>query len=570
MKMKVNIIFRGLFFLFPLWTFSQQKYYSQPVRIPVILSGNFGELRPNHFHTGIDIKTQGQTGADILAAADGFISRVSVSPGGYGLVLYVDHPNNTTTLYGHLQGFRSDIAGYIKTIQYENESFSIDTKIPENKFRVKKGDVIAKSGNSGSSAGPHLHFEVRETHSQDPQNPWFLGFHIADKQPPKLFSLLVCPLTDASHVNKIPNRKSFQLALLNGKYQVAGNQPIPCGGEIGLEISVSDYAEDSPNRYGIYSLELRVDHEALFSFAMDRLSFSTSKYINSHIDYEYFFRSNRRYVRAWMEPGNYLQIYREKTDRGIIKTEEGKTQNVEIVVKDAAGNQSVLELKLEGKPPLLNPATPEYTELFKYNRVNNFENDDFQLSCPIGAFYDDVAFQYTSENQQFPFFSAIHQVHNPSTPIHNLLNLKIRASKYPVGYESKLLIAGVDKASGRTTYTGGEFKDGWVETKIKAFGVFAVGIDTIAPYIVPLSIKNNTITESGGIRFRITDNFSGIHRVEGRIDGKWALFESDIKSDIFTHHFDAERFELKKRHTFTLTATDNKGNRSVYESSFWK
>ncbi len=569
-EMKITILFQCLLLMNSSWSFAQEKYYTQPVKIPVILSGNFGELRPNHFHTGIDIKTQGQTGVDVLAAADGFVSRVSVSPGGYGNVLYIDHPNGTTTAYGHLLRFRDDIKNFITNLQYQNESFTIDTKIPEGKFRVKKGDFIAKSGNSGSSGGPHLHFEVRDTRSQDPQNPFFLGFNIRDLQPPKIYALLVCPVGESSRVNNSARKVPFQLALVNGKYQVNGNKPISCSGEIGLEISASDFFDETANRFGVYSVEMKAAGTTLFSFSMDRLTFSTSKYINSHIDYEYFFKTNRRYIRTWIEPGNYLQIYQARINNGLIKMEEGKTILAEIIVKDAAGNKAVLEVKLEGKPA---PAGQQKTAgdvIFRFNRPNDFENDEMKLSCPIGAFYNDIEFDYTSENRQVPFFSGIHRLHSPSTPIHNPLKLKIRASDFPAGLESKLCIAGLDRETGHTTYAGGKFEDGWVETSLKAFGTYAIVIDTIAPYVVPVSIKNNALTETGRLRFRISDNFSGVREVRGTLDGKWALFETDIKTSIYTHVFDPERFEFKKKHEFRLEVTDNQGNRRVYEASFWK
>lgn len=563
------IIFICLIYLAVTGT-AQEKFYASPLKIPLVLSGNFGELRSNHFHAGIDIKTLARTGLDIAAAADGYISRISVSPSGFGNALYVDHPNGTTTVYGHLLDFRTDIKAYIRDLQYQNNSFSIDTQLPENKFNVAKGDVIAKSGNSGSSGGPHLHFEIRDRRTQVPENPLKYGFLITDKVPPKIFSLLVCPLNASSQVNSSSKKKAFQVVQVNGRYRISNNQAIACSGEIGLEIDAGDYLDGASNRCGIYSLELKVDGTTIFSFEMDKFSFAVSRFINSHIDYEYYMQTRRRYIRAWMQPGNFLTVYTVKKNRGIIEMEDGKTILAELIVKDVAGNSSVLEVKLTGKQGNVPVAEQEYTQLFKYNRENNFSTDDISITCPVGAFYDDVQFRYTSESTAAPFLSPVHRLHSPLVPIQNPLTLKIRASEIPENLRDKALIAGIDEGAGRTFYAGGKYKDGWVETTIKNFGLYAVGLDTIPPYIVPLSISNNAITETSRIRFRIVDNFSGIRDFTGKIDGKWALFEYDAKSDIIVHYFDPERFELKKRHSFELTVTDNTGNQAVYETTFWK
>lgn len=220
---------------------AQEAYYTDPLKIPLLLSGSFAELRSNHFHSGIDIKTQGVTGLPVYAVADGAVSRIVVSPTGYGNALYIDHPNGTTSVYGHLLRFSPEIQNYVKDKQYEKQSFKVDLKVPSYLFKVKKDEEIAKSGNSGSSGGPHLHFEIRDTKSEEPLNPLEYGFSVVDNTPPKIFSLLVVPLSDTSTVNQQRTEKSYPVVFYDGKYHLKNNPIIPAYGEIGFAIQANDY-----------------------------------------------------------------------------------------------------------------------------------------------------------------------------------------------------------------------------------------------------------------------------------------------------------------------------------------
>ncbi len=238
-----------LFLFFSITTsYAQNEYYSSPVKIPILLSGNFAELRSNHFHSGIDIKTQGVTGFPIYSVADGFVSRIVVSPTGYGNALYINHPNGTTTVYGHLQSFRDDIAEYVKENQYLQKSFKVDLKVLPGEFQIKKDDIIAKSGNSGSSGGPHLHFEIRDTKSENPLNPLKYNFDIKDTIPPKILSLMITPLSDDSYVIDDTRKRRFPIVFYNGKYHIKNNPAVPVYGEIGFAIETNDYLNGSWNK----------------------------------------------------------------------------------------------------------------------------------------------------------------------------------------------------------------------------------------------------------------------------------------------------------------------------------
>ncbi len=549
--------------------YPKNRPYSEPLKIPILISGSFAELRRNHFHSGIDIKTQGETGLPVYSAAGGYISRIVVSPGGFGNALYIDHPNGTTSVYGHLSRFRGDIAGYVKNIQYKKERFTVDIPAPSGKFQVDRGELIAYSGNSGSSGGPHLHFEIRDTKTQEPLNPLKYNLIIKDNISPKIQALQIYPLNNLSQVNYAANKKEYNIVFYDGSYHIKNNPVIPVYGKIGFSVLATDYLNGTWSKCGINSLSLKVDGEDLFSFEIDRFSFSKTRFINSHIDYEEYMKSKRRFIKTWKDPGNKLGIYHG----AVFDATDGETHHVEILLKDSYGNTARLEFQVKSKFKAMSTPEKKGVKLFLQNQPNHFEADGIRLDCPKGAFYTDFSFDYTSfveENDSIKF-SKVHHVHQKYTPIQAPVTLSIRADGLPVGLQSKSLIAKLDEKTGELSSFGGGYQGGWVTAKIRSFGDFVVSIDTIAPVIKALSIKNhNTLVEPNRIRFKITDSFSGVKEYKGYIDGKWVLFEYDAKNSLITYHIDPDRLELKKQHRVNLLVTDNKGNKSSYDGAFFK
>jgi len=304
------------------------NYYAPPLKIPFLLAGNFAELRPNHFHAGIDIKTQGRTGLPVFAAAEGFISRITISPSGYGKVLYVNHPNGTTTVYGHLERFAGKIEAYAKKNQYEKQSFQIDIEIPEGKLPVAKSEQIAFSGNSGSSAGAHLHFEIRRTDEKILLNPLLFNMPVKDKLKPTVQALIIYPISDDASVSGIQAPKRFETILSGNTYQVKANPTISVYGKIGFGVQAVDLLDGSTNKCGIYSLKLKVDNETIYSFTMDDIPHEDSRYLNSLIDYERSVRTGQRLYKTWIQPGNKRNIYDVVEKHGIYKATDEKTHQV--------------------------------------------------------------------------------------------------------------------------------------------------------------------------------------------------------------------------------------------------
>lgn len=565
--MKTTLLY--ILLLFSFFCTAQQRYYTDPMKIPLLLSGSFAELRSNHFHSGIDIKTEGVTGQPVYAVADGYISRIAVSPTGYGKVLYINHPNGTTSVYGHLSKFSPAVEKYVKDKQYEKESFRVDLQLPPYLFPVKQDEEIAKSGNSGSSGGPHLHFEIRDTPTEEPLNPLNFGFPVKDNIPPKVFSVLVVPLNKYSGVESSSIAKSYPAVFYDGQYHLKNNPTIPVWGEIGIAIQTNDYFDGTYNKCGINLLRMSVNDKEQFAFTLNRFSFNDTRYVNSHIVYDQLKNARRRYIKTWLEPGNELPIYTHNGTNGRINIEENQTDKIEIELQDSYKNTSLLSFSIAGR--VQEPATDSTTAIpFAYNKTNSFQNDSARLTIPNGALYSDFDFEYHTEPASDEFFSDYHFFHNNTVPLHKNARFALRVDSLPGQLQSKVIMAYVHPETGEYSAAGGIYKDGWVFTETRNFGVYAVTVDTIPPEITPLSIADNNLTESSRIRFKIKDDLAGIKSIEGLLDGKWALFEYDPRIATITHYFDNERFEFGKNHTFKLTITDYRNNRSVYEISFWR
>jgi len=547
---------------------AQEKYFSDPLRIPMLLSGSFAELRSNHFHSGIDIKTQGVTGLPVYAAANGYVSRIAVSPTGFGRALYIDHPNGTTTVYGHLDRFIPEIQEYVIEQQYRQQSFRVDLQVPAYLFSVEKGQEIAKSGNTGSSGGPHLHFEVRDTKTEEPLNPLQYGFSITDKIAPKVFSLLVVPLTDTSQVNFAQVARSYPVVLYDGKYHLKNNPVIPVYGKVGFAIQANDYFDGTYNKCGINNLRLSVDGETQFTYQLNRFAFPDTRYVNSHFDYKEYKRSKRRFIKTWIDPGNRLSIYNYNLSQGMYEAGHGMHE-VSILLADTYDNESELLFSIERKKAVLAPRKHEGIPMF-YNRDNKFESNDCSIEIPKGALYKNIFFTYSTRPTTEAFYSDFQLVGDQSVPLHTSGKLWIKTRNLPEKLHSKVVMVNVDNDKGLPVAAGGSFENDGVVASVRSLGMYAVMVDTLAPEIIPLSITENTLTESNRIRFRIKDDLSGIQSIEGLLDGKWALFDYDTKTGKITHVFDKSRFDFEKRHSIELTVTDYRENKSVYEATFWK
>mgnify|MGYP001184396330 CR=1 FL=1 len=539
-------------------------YFQAPLDIPLILSGTFGELRSNHFHAGIDIKTQGASGHKVYAIAEGYVSRIKVSPWGYGKALYITHPNGYTSVYAHLSKYYGNIEEYVKTAQYHKESFAIELFLQKEELVVKKGDLVAFSGNSGSSAAPHLHFELRTSKNEFPQNGLHFGFNIVDDIEPIIREIKVQPRGEKSQVNQQELGKFFKPSKKGNIYKV--EKPILVHGKVSVGIYTHDLLNGANNKNGVYSVNLNIDGNQIYFHEMDEFGFHETRYINSHIDYAEKQLSRKRIHSCYLELNNPLSIYENVENNGVIEVDsihQGK-----FTVKDVYGNTSELHFILEATEylPITNPKTSTpIVATFPYQEANIYKNEGIEIHIPKKALYDTLKFQYSISSETSPnCYAPIHHVHNEKTAIHKSYAISIE-NTVDSTLKSKAFIAQINK-NGNLTYRGGKWVNNKLTTKLKSFGRFSVAVDTLAPTIKGLNIYPGKTMTSSALRITIKDDISGIKSYRGEIDGKWILMEFDPKRARLTHYFEKEL--SKGKHTFTLVVEDERGNISNYKADF--
>lgn len=539
-----------------------KNYFRAPLDIPMYLSGNFGELRSNHYHSGIDIKTKGRAGFNVYATADGFVSRVKVSGYGYGNAIYIDHPNGYTTVYAHLKQFSPKIDSIVKTFQYGKESFAIDEILSKNKIRVKKGEVIAKSGNTGSSGGPHLHFEIRETQSEFPCNPLLYGFDIKDNVAPVIRSLFIYPLSASSKVAGGMVRKQYNLTKNGDVYSIANNEVPLVSGKIGFALDVRDYMNATHNYYGIYSLNLYVDNELKHSFTLSKFSFGESRYINAHIDYE-MYKTQKRRVHKLFQEQNQEESFAAVVNRGINFTDT-KKHEVRVVISDAYGNETNLEFSLQSERGIFSQTKEE--NLLYCEEQNNFQTKGFFARVPAFTFYKNIEREGIVKKscERKDSYSPLFHILSETVPLHKGITVGIAPKNLPSTLRDKAFVARENK--GRYHFIGNNWESGFLTGKTKKVGDFVVLVDTNAPKIQLW--KGSSYRKTGKLRYRITDNLSGISSFRGTIDGKWVLFEYDPKRNLLWHTLTSKRIVKGRKHKLILEVTDACGNKAVRETSF--
>ncbi|PLX13948.1 MAG: hypothetical protein C0597_10780 [Marinilabiliales bacterium] len=554
-----------------LTTISQNKsekiHFISPVDIPMYLSGNFGEIRSTHFHAGIDIKTQGVIGKKIYAVANGYISRIKISTNSYGKTIYINHPNGYTTVYGHLSKFSPDLDRFVKEIQYKNEAFEINYFPKTNELSVKKGELIGYSGNSGSSLGPHLHFEVRETNNQIPVNPLLFNFKIKDNISPVLYNLTIYPLEKSSTINGNHFKKTFPLESKNGYYVVADSSEIVLSGNIGFGIEMYDFLNGSRNKCGIYTLTLNMDSLLIYEHIIDKFSFYEGSLVKGHVDYAEKVKTKKTIQKMFILPNNNLSIYKSDSNSGIIEFKEDSTYNLRLIATDVYGNKSELNFYVKGSEPKLvqNDSIFENYIQMNWNEENKFEDSEIVLQIPKNALFDNLSFSYSKSEPDFKAYSALHHVHNIYTPLQKSYSLAIQTKQLPNELKEKAFIAEILEEE--INSIGGTVLNGNIVAESTTFGDFVVLVDTISPEIVPLSDFNNLKKEQ--LSFKIYDELTGIKSYNGYIDNLWALFEYDEKNDLLFYKIDLERIEKGIEHELELFVIDNMNNISTFYKTFY-
>jgi hypothetical protein len=548
------LFFSSFFFIAKGQTFTPKNYpkgyFAWPVGATVGLVANFGELRPNHYHMGLDCRTDQKQNVPVYASADGYIAKVKIEPYGFGRCIYINHPNGLTTLYAHLNAFEPELEKYITNQQYKLKQWKVFLDIPANLFKVKQGDYIANSGNTGGSQGPHVHFEIRDTKSDKCLNLLMFGFPVPDAVSPDILRLAMYDRTKSTY-NQSP--KIIALKKINGIYSVAGGKVFAPSNRVSFALSMQDKTSLPGGANGVYAAAVYDNDTQISRFELDSISYAETRYFNAHVDFKLKATGGPWVQHLSPLPGYENFIYKTDKRKGVLALDDSSAHEIKIIVADANGNKS--ELKFTVEPPKSTSVRNEIvaTQKLVPNFVNIFENNKVKFYLPENAIYDTVYFNYN----ELPSADGknIYQLHSATTPVQCM---------YPVSIRENFAIEDTGKIvmkrffGNKQDYAKANLKDGWYTASFREFGNFQLMIDRTAPNIVPIGFRDGMNAKSASrILFNIKDNTEDIVNFTALLDGKWLRFSND-KGINFIYNFD-EQCEPGE-HELKISATDQVGN----------
>lgn len=536
-------------------------YFSSPLQIPLELSGTFGELRNNHFHAGLDLRTQQREGIPVYAAADGFVNRLRVAHFGYGKAIYIQHPNGYSTLYGHLQRFTGEIEKLARKTQYESESYEFQIYPTADLLQVKKGDLIGYTGNTGSSGGPHLHFEIRDRSSR-PMNPKLFGINVADTRKPLINSVFVYPIGNDSHVNQLKNQKQLRLTpQTDGNYI---SEKITAFGTLGFGLSAVDQQNGANNRNGVFSVKTLFNGETSIDIVFDKVSFDETRYINRFIDYKYFKEHKSKIKKLFIERNNPLSIFKSSKNNGFITVMDGLNSIYTIEVSDFNGNKVTISIPIEGVYQEIDHKEPiDSLGYFVLAREGaTIKEGKFTIYIPPKSLYDDIYLNIKADGNVLHF-------HNDNIPIHTNVTISVDVSNYTEEDIDKVFIGKLNY-KGIPYYSNTKREGNILSTQVREFGKYGLAIDTVAPKITPYNFGNGKwISNNETLKIKIEDDLSGIKSYRATVNDKWILMEYEYKNNMLTHYFSDDVLK-DTENNLKLIVTDNAGNSSKFEATFYR
>ncbi|RRQ48951.1 M23 family peptidase [Maribacter algicola] len=556
----------GLILLFSLFGYCQENYpqdaFRSPLDVPLILAGTFGELRSNHFHGGIDIKTQQREGLPVYGIAEGTITRIKVSLWGYGKVLYIAHPNGYTSVYGHLQKFSPKIEEYVKKLQYEKKSYEVETFPDYGELKIEKGELIAYSGNTGGSAGPHLHFEIRSSISEKPTNPMLYGIDIPDATNPTLEKLFVYPLSGNSQVNQSRERVQVNFSRQpDGTYLASTVNAL---GKIGIGFVGFDRLDMAANKNGVYAVSLSVNGKTYCSYDFESFSFGETRYINTLIDYDYLGRYRERIQKLFKSPGNYLSIYEEVYNNGIIDVSEGLSYNLQLKVSDFKGNKVILNIPVEGKKEEIKiDKEDDRTDYYVIaKKPNNFDLGGAKVFFPENTFYEDFYIDLKKGRDTVT-------IHRNTVPAHRNFTITFDVERYSEEERKQTFIARLDDRL-NPRYLNTYKRGNTFTARTRDLGTYTLAKDTVPPTIRTKNFKEKQwLNNYRYLSVHISDDLSGVDSYSATLNGEWILMEYEPKTNTLTYNFDDKILD-KKQCVLEVNVTDNVGNKSTLSTPFYR
>jgi murein DD-endopeptidase MepM/ murein hydrolase activator NlpD len=557
-------IFAGVALLYGNITNGQTSFsFAPPMKIEPKLSANFGEIRKNHFHSGLDYRTESRTGIPVYAVEDGYVARIFVSPSGFGKAIYINHGTKYTSVYGHLESFSPDIERFVINQQYLVESFSINEFPNKNLLPVKKGDLIGFSGNSGSSGGPHLHFEVRDQHSEEPLNP--LGnklIYIEDNIPPKIKTILIYQIDTVKNI-AIPSINK-EIAI-NTDFK---RDTITVPSQFFIGVETFDNMPNSTNEYLVKRLTVEIDSVSFYNFDMTKFAFDESKYVNSIIDYNLFNTKKREVIRIFKDPNNKFSVLSNMKNSGIVTLKDSKPHLIVVKATDNNGNESHVPIWIRGESKTVNISYNKDNQIpiYFFKSKNQIVRPNATISIPGSSLYNSMFVSYKEEPNSKKFSPACY-IGDRTQSLLAKFELKIKAH-IPKKFEDKAFIARGSNSS--FSSIGGDYCNGYISATSSEFGRFFVDIDTVAPKINPKLTRKKELNPTNGILyFTVTDDKTGIDSYDIYIDEKWVIGEYDSKTNLIFVKLDSERIGKGKKHEIEFYISDNVGNTDFFESSFY-
>jgi hypothetical protein len=547
-----------------------KDYFRNPLDIPIFLAGNFGECRPGHFHSGLDIKTQGRENLSVHAAAGGYISRIKTEKGGFGHAIYITHPNGYTTLYAHLNKFMPSLQAYLRKMQYEKKNWHQDISFPPEKFPVSKGQQIAWSGNTGASSAPHLHFEIRSSKTEHPLNPQLFGLEVVDKIAPVpaevvLYSGNIYDRQLASYTLAKKGDAYKPVKSADTRYTINADTIDAPEGLLGIGINADDYMEGSENTITFYTAEVLMDDQPQAMVTLDDIGYDVSRYMHAYTDF-YARQVNHKWIQCLFRvPGNRLSsIFTSLNDHnGRLSVDDGKNHKVSVVLTDNSGNVTnilfyVRPVKVENKRQDTEGCVPFYAE-----RTNGLNNPNISFSLDGRELYDDICFS-TSVDAATSSLSDRFRLHYPYIPLHHYFEISIKPnSPVPTELADKVVLMysdgkDVDGMDARRS------DKGWYSASVRNFGTYWLDIDTIPPVIRSMQKSGANLAKAKQIAFTVRDATTSVKTFKGLLDGKWICFEQH-GSDFF---YEFDEHCSKGKHELVFKAADDNGNESEFSLRF--
>ncbi len=528
--------------------------FQSPLPITISLSGTFGELRNNHFHSGIDIRTEGRQGIPVMATANGTISRIKVSSTGFGKVLYVNHPEGYTSVYAHLYCFSNPIDCLIDSLQHAQQNYEVEIFPDSLKFPVHKGEIIAWSGSSGGSEAPHLHFEIRDRKTEEPLNPLLFGFNVKDTDPPFLRNFLFYGFTDS--IWSVQTNRNFKSSGNNDEIIYLETDTAGIGFEA-LDL-------DSTSLLGIYSAELICNDSVIYKYAYNRFSFNESRYVNAHIDYDWNFRLKSKAERCFKLVGDSCMFFKD-AGKGFIILNDSIPVNLKLIIKDFAGNE-ISSMFLLQKKKEEHHITSLDSNRIVFNKTFKFVNENITIIIPSGALYQDDFWQFFSKkNKNKKLISDVYQIMDTGTPFQKSAIIKRNFSKVIPYLRGKIVLVELSKEEDvKNVYTCKEDK-GWLSASIHNGGSFSFIIDTIAPLVKELFYQPDPVSGNPILFIKVLEIVSGLKSYSCFINDKWTLSEWDPRTHNILIYPEGQYLGPNK---LVIKLTDSCGNESVFEGVF--